>query len=140
MTAVDLLMADGTVLIARRAEIVKCRRHHADCTSGTGKLLWQIGMTFQADEAHVGARQHLRIRGPVKFVTRLASLGSDGRMFISEGSAKVRVTRKARGLVCRECANLPRQKAAMRIVTIHAGHGTLRKTVRIASLERRPDV
>ena len=97
-------------------------------------------MTFEADEADFGARQHLWIRRPVSFVTRLAAFGSDGRVFIGEGSAKVRMTSKAAGFIRRECANLPRQKAAMRVVTIQAGHGTLRKEVRIRSLERSPDI
>ena len=97
-------------------------------------------MTFKADEADFGTRQHLRIRRPVNLVTRLAARGSNRRMFIGEGSAKVRMTRKAAAFVRRERANLRRQKAAMRVVTIQAGHGVLRKGVRVVSLERRPDI
>ena len=77
-------------------------------------------MTFETDEADFGSRQHLRIGRPMRLVTRLAPFGSHRRMFIREWSTQIRMTGKAAGFVCGECANLLQQKATMRIVTIRA--------------------
>jgi hypothetical protein len=142
VTAVNLLMTDGAVLITGRSEVVKGWRNHPDNMgrgrTGVGCHLRQIGMALQADKADIGARQHLRVRRTVRFVACLATLSPHRRMLISERSAKICVTGNTTGLVCRERTNLIRQKAAVRIVAIRAGHSALRKPVRVRPLEGRP--
>src|SRR5579863_3422525 len=78
VTAVNFLMAHGAVLEHRRAQIMKRRRHHA---RNLDRRVRKIGMTLQANEAHVGAHQHPRIRRAVRLVTSLAAFKPHRRVF-----------------------------------------------------------
>ena len=99
---------------------MKGGRHNTDDACYAGCLLRQVGMTLETHEADFCPRQHFRIGRPMRLVTRLARFGPHRRAFIREWSTQIRMAGKAAGFVCGECANLLRQKATMRIVTIRA--------------------
>ena len=135
MAAVNLLMANRAILIAARSQVMKCRRHNADHAGSSWPLLRKICVTFEADEADISSRQHFRICRSVGFMTSLATLGPHGNVFIGKRAPKIAMAFETTGLVRSECANLPLREAAMRIVAVHAGHGGLRKPVRVRALE-----
>src|SRR5262249_1406297 len=116
VAAVNLLMANRAILIAARSQVMKCRWYNADHAGSFWPLLRKICVTFQADEAHLCPRQHLRICRSVGFMTSLAALGPHGSVFIGERAPKIPMTFEAARLVRSECANLPLREAAMRIV------------------------
>jgi hypothetical protein len=139
MAAMDLLVADCTILISGRPQVVKCRRHYTNCSCGAGNLLRKIRMTFEADETYFGPRQHLRICGPVGFVTRRASRDPHRSVFICEWTPKIRMAVETARFVRCEGADLLRQEAAVGIVAAQARHGVLRQAVRMRLLECGPN-
>jgi hypothetical protein len=135
---VNFLVADCAVAKTGRAQIMECRRYNSDGAGGARSLLRQIGVALEADEADFGARQHLRIRRAMRFVASLAPIRPHRLVFIREWPTQIRMTLEAAGFVCRECANLPQEKTAVRVVAIRAGHRVLRQSVRVRPLECSP--
>ena len=86
-------------------------------------------MALQADEAHVGARQHSRIRRAMRLVTGLAALKAHRRMFERKGTALVAVAFEAPRLIGGEALQHGGTDAAVRIVAVHAAHRAFGKLV-----------
>jgi len=84
---------------------MKRRRYDADDLRRADRL-WQIGMTFQANETHFGPRQHLRVCGTMRFVAGLAAFGSHGGVFETERATQVGMTLEATRLIRSKRANL----------------------------------
>lgn len=95
-------------------------------------------MTFQADEAHVGAYQHPRIRRTMRLVTRLTAFKPYRRMFERKRTALVAVAFEASRLVGSETLKHGRPDAAVRIVAVHTAHRFLGKPVMERALELGP--
>jgi hypothetical protein len=129
-------MAHGTVLILRRSQIVKRRRHHADGSRRVGRR--QIRVTLQANIADVLPRQHSRIRGAVRLMARRAALETHGPVFERERTALVSVAVEATRLVGSERLGHHVADTSVRIVTIDAAHRALGQLMMIRSLELRP--
>jgi len=69
MAAMNLLMADRTILIARRPKIMKRGRYRADY-SGAGLSRRQICVALEAYLSNFLKNEHPRVRRAVGFVTR----------------------------------------------------------------------
>jgi len=85
---------------------MKRRRYYADDLRGADRLLWQIGMTFQANETDFGSRQHLRICGTMRFMAGLAAFGSHGGVFKRERTTQIGMTFEATRLTRSKRTNL----------------------------------
>ena len=133
-------MAEGTVLEARIAQVVKRGSHCSQGAVGGGSGRRQVGVAFHADLAHFVARQHTRIRGAVGLMARHATFQAHGSVLEREWSDLITVTLGAAGFAGARGLNRSGQGAAMRIVAIHAGHGAFRQAVLIGALETRPDI
>ena len=83
-------MTHRAVLVNRRTEIVKRRRHDAE---GARLIVhaWQIGVALQTYILHLSADQHPRIGGAMHLVASGAAFETDRRMFERERSALVAV-------------------------------------------------
>jgi hypothetical protein len=103
-------------LIARAAYVVKRRRLAGEDVSA-------CGMALQTEGAHGGAHEHLRIVGPVGFMTRLAIPNSQRGMFEDKRSGLIGVTLHASGLPCIAGPELAAFETSMWLVTIDAAHG-----------------
>src|ERR1035441_9501050 len=84
--------------------------------------------------------QHARIRRPVRLVARTASFEAHRSMLERKGSHFVAVTSGATRFVGLRGLNQLGQRAAVRIVTIHAGHGPFRQAVFVMLLEAGPHI
>src|SRR5574341_621712 len=67
--AVDHAVADGAVLEARLSLVVKHRG---------------VGVTLEAQEPHLGPRQHFRNRAPMRLMAACAAGNTPGRMLEQE--------------------------------------------------------
>jgi len=105
-------------------QVVERRRHGAqgaiDRQGGRG----QIRMALQADEAHLGAREHPRVGRAMRLMAAPASLEFHRRMFEDEGPRLVGMAAKANLILRCGRAKLACQKTAMRVMTVAAGHQT----------------
>jgi len=133
-----LLMADVTVLEARRAQVVNPGRCGADGAIGRRLGPRQIGMAFQAHKPNVRAGQHPRIGRAVGLVARAAAFQAHGSVLEGEGSALVAVALEAAGLVGVSGLDGARPQGSVRIVAIHARHGAFRKAMFVGPLETGP--
>ena len=128
-------MAHGAVLVARRAQIMKSRRHNAQ---NTGFYVGYIRVALQADQPDFLPDQHARVGRSVNLMATGAALKTYRRVLKGERAALVAVTLQTSGFV--GCENLRHRgpDAAMRVVTIHATHRALRKFVMKRLLKLRP--
>lgn len=88
--AVNIEVAGGAILIAPAGQIVRRNRAYA-----SARLIGQrrrVGVTFQAKEFHLRARQHLRIGRAVRRVAGLTAFLFDRRVFVDERPLFVGVT------------------------------------------------
>src|ERR1019366_6123174 len=86
------------------------------------------------------AGQHPRIRRPVRLVARPASFEAHRSVLERKGSHFIAVTFGATRFVGSRGLNLLGQRAAVRTVTIHAGHGPFRQAVLVRLLEAGPHI
>src|SRR5207247_4298446 len=98
VTAVNLLVAHGAVLEARRAQVMEGGRHYTRGRSGTDRRR-QVGVTLQTHLLYYRARQHPRIGGPVRLVARVAAFKTHGRVLERERSALVPMAPEAARLI-----------------------------------------
>ena len=125
MAAVDFLMADRAVLVARRPEVMESRRHYSGGRPRTdcGR---QIGMTLQTDLLHHRPRQHPWIGRPVRIVARGTAFKAHRRVLKSEWAALVSMALEAARLVGGETLCHRGPDAAVWVVAIDAGHRAFR--------------
>jgi len=95
-------------------------------------------VTFQADKANVGARQHPGICRSMRLMTRLAAFKAHRCMLEREWTPFVAMAFEAPRLIGCEALQHGRTDAAVRIVAIHAGHAAFRKLVVERPLELGP--
>ena len=127
MAAVNLLMADRAVLVARRTQIVECRRYHSRHANRV--IRRQVGMALEAYEAHLLPRQHARVCGAVRFMASGATFEAHRLVFECEWTALIAVAIQTSGFVCAKALLHRGANGTVRIVAIHAAHGVLRQLV-----------
>ena len=138
--AMHLLVTESAVLEPRTAQIVDRRTHRSQCRVGRGIRHRQVGVALHAHEAHFMPGQHPWIRRPVRLVARRASFEAHRSVLKRKGSHFIAVAFGAAWFVGSRSLNLPGQRAAVRIVTIHAGHSPFRQAVFVWFLEAGPHV
>src|SRR5271169_4798929 len=119
-------MTNGAVLKHGRSQIGKRGWHDAL------HFYWRVrkvGMAFQADKAHVGPREHARIRRAMRLVTGLAAFKAHRGMFERKWAPFVAMALEASRFVGREALEHGGPDTAVRIVAIHAAHAAFRKLV-----------
>ena len=131
----NLLVAHGAVLKHRRSQIVKRGGHHAHHFY---RRVGKVRVAFQADEAHVGARQHSRIRRTMRLVTGLAALKAHRRMLERKWTPFVAMALDASRLIGGEALQHGWPDTAMRIVAVHTAHRAFWEFVMERPLELRP--
>ena len=135
-----LLVTGGAILEPRAAQIVDGGPHCGQCRVSRGIRHRQVGVALHANEAHLRARQHAWIGGPVGLVAGAAAFQSHRGVFEGKGSDFIAVAFGASRFV-RTCGlNLPGQGTAVRVVAIHAGHGAFGQAVFVGFLETGPDI
>ncbi len=97
-------------------------------------------MAFQTDKADLGACQHSRIGGAMRFMTRRAALEPHGGVLKRKWPALVAVAFETSGIVGREGLLHGRAGAAMWIVAVHAAHGAFGQFVMERPLKLGPHV
>src|ERR1035441_6753072 len=85
-------------------------------------------------------REHPRIGRPVRLVAGAAAFEADGSVLEGKGSHLIAVAFGAPRFVGLGGLHLAGQGAAVRIVTIHAGHGAFGQAVFVRLLETGPDI
>ncbi len=95
-------------------------------------------MALQAHETNFGAREHSRIRGPVRFMARLTAFKTKRRMFERERTTLVAVALDAARIVRRESLQHRGLDTSVRVMAIDAAHVTFRQSVMEGFLELRP--
>ena len=136
-----LLMTKRAVLKTGAPQIVQRRGYGSERSVGGRCGTGQVGVTLQADEAHLGACQHARVSRAVRLVACPAALGFDGGVFEHEGAALVAMAFETAGLVGIDGLNHgPRDEAAVRVMAIDARHGAFRDTMLVGSLEAGPHI
>src|ERR1039458_10062514 len=135
-----LLVAEGAVLEPRVAQIVDGRSDRPQCRVGRGIGHRQVGVALHAYEAHLMPRQHAGIRRPVRLVAGPASFEAHGSVLEGKGSHLIAVAFGAARFVGLGGLHLAGQGAAVRIVTIDAGHGAFGQAVFVRLLETGPDI
>ncbi len=95
-------------------------------------------MAFQADEANVGSGEHPRVRRAMRLVTCRAAFKPERRMLEGERPALIAMALEAARFIGRETLEHRGPDGAVRIVAVHAGHGTLGNFVMERALELRP--
>jgi hypothetical protein len=139
VAAVNLLVTDRAVLVARRIQVVECRRHYA-YYAARRVIAWQVGVAFETYEAHLLPRQHARIGGTVRLVASSATFKSDGCVLECEWTALITVAIETARLVGGEILLHRGADGTVRIVAIHATHGVFGQLMVIRLLELRPDI
>lgn len=137
----NLLMADRTILVPRRTQIMERRGNYADdrIRLGRSRRSRQIRVAVQADKPDLLVREHARIRRTVRFVAGCASFEADRGVVECEWPALIGVALEAPRFIRCEAMQHVVPECAMRIVTVHAGDCALHDTVSIRLLELRPD-
>jgi hypothetical protein len=113
-------------------------RDRAHCAGASASHGIQIRVTFQADRAHFGPRQHFRIDGPVRNMTTRTAFQPDWGVLENKRPAKVRVAGETRRLIAESDSPSAGGALRMGIMTIRAGHRALRQGVSVRPLEGRP--
>ena len=132
-------VAHAAVLICRASEIVEGRGHAADGVRlGRGEP--HVGVTLQAHEPLLMAGEHARIRRAVRLVARFAAFHFHRRMLKSKRPALVAVAADATGLVGVFRVDHAREKTAVGVMTIDAGHGAFRQAMRVRPLKLGPNL
>ena len=127
-------MADRAVLEPRRAQVVKRRRHDADGARGRYRR-GQVGVAFQAEQAHLRPRQHTRIGRTMRLVAGHTTFKTHRLVLERERPALVAMAVEAPRLVRREALRHGRANTAVRIVTVDAAHRAFRQLVMIGPLK-----
>jgi len=96
-------------------------------------------MTFEAHVLHRLSSQHARISRAVRFVTARTALETHGSMLEGERTALIAVAGEATRFVGCKRRSHSRPDTPVGVVTVHATHGFLRKSVVIRTLELRPN-
>ena len=135
-----LLVTEGAVLEARTAQVVERRRHRSQRRVGRRNRHRQVGVALQAHQAHLLPRQHARIRRAVRLMAGAAAFEAHRSVLEGKGSHLIAVALGAAGFVGARRLDRFGQRAAVRIVAIHAGHGAFRQPVLVGALETGPDV
>jgi hypothetical protein len=81
-------------------------------------------VAFQAKQIHIAAFQQSRIRGSMRRVARDAPFRLDWRVLEGKWTGLVRVAVEANDVLRGGGSQLPRQKAAVRVMAIAAFHQT----------------
>src|SRR5580704_17227173 len=117
-------MAHGAVLVARRAQIMKSRRHNAQ---DTGFHVGYVCVALQAYQADLLPDQHARVGRSVNFMATAAAFKTYRRVLTGEWSALAAVTLQTSAFVGGENLRHRGPDPAMRVVAIHATHRALGK-------------
>src|ERR1035437_996237 len=120
-----LLVTESAVLEARTAQIMDRRTDRSQCRVGRWTWHRQVGVALHAHEAHFMPGQHSWIGRPMRLVARPAAFEANGSVLERKGSNFIAVAFGATGFVGSRGLNLPRLRAAVGVVTIHAGHSPL---------------
>lgn len=121
MAAVNFLVADGAIPVARGSQIVKCRRHNAQNDS-TRIRRRQIRVAFEANQPDVLPDQHFCIGRAVRHMAALAALIAHGGMLEGEWPALVAVAVETARLIGVGHAHQAGLEAAVRIMAVDTGH------------------
>jgi hypothetical protein len=122
---VNVRMTQRAVLIARISQIMRRAKTKAGAFAFDAR---RVGVTFQTEQAHLRARQHLGIGRTVWRVTGLTAFCFDRRMLKDKRPLFVRVAFQTRHIARDRIAQLLGRKAAVLVVairTFHAAFGNL---------------
>lgn len=123
MAAVYLLVTDGAIAEAGRTQIMERRRHNAHHDGSLPGQSGKVGVAFETHEAHFLTDQHLRVRRTVRHVAALAAFLPHRSVLEGERAAFVAMAFETARLIGARQLHEARFEAAVRIVSIHAGHG-----------------
>lgn len=135
----NLHVADRTVAVSRTQYVVKPRRHGAHTARGRPRRRRKVRVALKAGHRHLVPYQHLRIGRAMWLMARRASFKAHRRVLESERTAFIPVALEATRLVTGHDLHRSRQKRAMRVVTIHAGHRAFGKAMGVRALKLCPD-
>jgi hypothetical protein len=119
--AVDRSVAHRARLVFLR--LVMERRHRGD------RGIHGEGVALQAKQVDLAALEQSRVRRAVRDVAGDAALDLHGGVLVHERSGLIRVAFEANGVLRGGGAQLPREEASVRVVTIRALHQALVHTV-----------
>ena len=110
----------------RCAQIVECGGNAAERAALLDSEGPDVGVALEANEPLLVADQHLRIRRPMRLMTRGAAFHLNRSMLESERPTLVAVAFVAARLIRFNGSDGIRKEAAVGVMAIDAGHRTLR--------------